>query len=115
MNQSLIQTIPNNSRIAIIEYYPEYAVTCSIGGEPFHGTMDIMFEPQKDLLEFMSFEKWLSSIATQSMTIEELCRLVFDELSAVLGDIPLRVAVHARTTVHAPVSAIIERKDKESA
>ena len=104
-----MQTIPNKSKVEKIEYHPKYSVICSIGKAPFHGVIDITYYPDETLLEFESFEKWLKSIADDSMTIEDLARLVFDKL-AVLGDIPLCVIVHARTTVHAPVSATISRE-----
>ena len=106
-----IVTIPNNSKIDRVSYHPSYSVICSIGKAPFHGVIDIVYQSQEALLEFKSFDKWLKSIALQSMTIEGLCRLVFDELSEALGDIPLSVTIHAETTVHAPASAQIIRGD----
>lgn len=102
-----IDTIPNSSNISVIEYYPDYSVICSIGKEAFHGTIEITYYPQDTMLEFMSFESWLKSLALQEMTIEDLCRLVFDQLKTALGDIPLAVTVTAKTTVHAPVRATI--------
>lgn len=102
--------IANTSCIDRIEYRPDFSAICSIGKAPFHGTLEIVYQPADKLLEFESFEAWLKGLANDSMTIEDLTRKVFDELSRVLGDIPLRVTTHARTTVHAPVSATIERK-----
>lgn len=61
------------------------------------------------LLEFEAFERWLVGLALESFTIESLCRTVFDKLTDVLGDVPLSVAAEACTTVHAPVTATIER------
>jgi len=104
---SAILTIPNTAKVALINYTPAYATICSVGKAPFHGTIDITYEPAEVLLEFMSFEVWLRSLATEQMTIEDLARRAFNELRSVLGDIPLRVTVHAETTVHAPVSATI--------
>jgi len=108
---SSIITIPNESKIDRVSYHPPFSVICSIGKAPFHGVIDIVYQSQEALLEFESFDKWLKSIALQSMTIEGLCRLVFDELSEALGDIPLSVTIHAETTVHAPASAQIIRGD----
>lgn len=71
--------------------------------------MEIEYRPDRMLLEFESFEDWLRSIALQEFTIESLTRVLFDELRGVLGDIPLRVTIHAETTVHAPVSAQIQQ------
>jgi NADPH-dependent 7-cyano-7-deazaguanine reductase QueF len=105
----LIETISNNARIQLIEYHPEFSVICSVGKAPFHGVIDISYAPKEKLLEFESFEKWLFSIANQSMTIEDLCRLCFDSLLAALGDIPLCVTVHGRTTVHCAASATISK------
>lgn len=114
--QSNITVIQNKAKIQKIHYEPGYSVVCSIGKAPFHGTIEIEYYPADLLLEFESFENWLRSIANNQMTIEDLARLTFDKLSGALGDIPLRVTVHARTTVHAPVSATIERiKDNEKA
>ena len=102
-----LDTIPNKAKIHAVEYYPDYSVICTIGKEAFYGTIEITFYPQETLLEFMSFEDWLRSLAMRETTIEELCRLVFDELLAALGDILLVVTVTAKTTVHAPVRATI--------
>ena len=104
-----MKIIPNDSNIDRVFYHPSYSVICSIGKAPFHGVIDIGYQPKEVLLEFESFDDWLKSMAMQSMTIEGLCRLVFDVLSEALGDIPLSVTVHAETTVHAPASAQIKR------
>lgn len=105
----MIETIPNTTGVQRVEYAPEFSVICSVGLAPFHGMIEITFEPVDRLLEFESFERWLKSIALESMTVEDLCRLVLDELRRALGDIPVRVFVRARTTVHAPVGAMIQK------
>jgi NADPH-dependent 7-cyano-7-deazaguanine reductase QueF len=109
--QSGIKTIPNDAGEITIVYRPSYSVICSVGQAPFSGDMEVQYRPDKDLLEFESFEQWLKSIALDSFTIESLCRLVFDTLHEALGDIPLAVTIHATTTVHAPVSASISQGD----
>lgn len=108
----IIKTIPNDAKVDFVEYHPEFSVICSVGRAPFYGVIDISFVPGQNLLEFESFEQWLFSIANDSMTIEDLCRLTFDELVAALGDIPLCVVVNGRTTVHCAVSATIQSKGK---
>jgi NADPH-dependent 7-cyano-7-deazaguanine reductase QueF len=105
----MFQSIPNSSQISLIEYCPEFSAVCSIGKAPFHGTIEIQFKPVDLLLEYESFEAWLYSLANEKMTIEELCRVTFDSLTVILGNIPMIVAVRARTTVHAPACAIIYR------
>lgn len=105
----MIQTIENRTKLDLIKYNPEYSVICSVGKLPFHGFMDIEYKPADKLLEFMSFEDWLKSIGNDEMTIEDLAQLTFNKLTLALGDIPLCVTVHARTTVHAQVSATIQR------
>ena len=107
-----MDTIPNTSKVNVVIYRPGFSCICSIGKEAFHGTMIVRYEPGDRLLEFVSFETWLSSVSIQQMTIEDLCRLAFDELTTALGDIPLCVTIHARTTVHAPVTATIERSSQ---
>jgi len=107
-----MKTLKNDCKIQLIKYHPSFGVICLVSNSPFHGTMDIVFNPQESLLEFESFEAWLKILVLKEFTVESFCRLVFDELSKALGDIPLCVTVHARTTVHAPVSATIERKQQ---
>lgn len=105
------QAIPNESMVHLVNYEPPFSTVCSIGKAPFCGTIEIKFKPGDLLLEFESFEIWLFTLSNQSMTIEDLCRLVFDQLTGALGNIPMSVTVHAKTTVHAPVSAQIKRGD----
>jgi NADPH-dependent 7-cyano-7-deazaguanine reductase QueF len=107
---SSLETIPNTPQVQLIRYFPSFSTLCSVGKRPFYGEMEISYVPGKVLLEFVSFDRWLGELANQEMTVEDLARLTFDELTRALGDIPLCVTVHARTTVHAPVSATIERK-----
>ena len=106
----MTDTIENDARISEIRYCPGFAALCRIGNQPFHGQVEIVYEPSERLLEFESFERWLAALGNKEVTIEEVARLSFDELTRALGDIPLCVTVHARTTVHAPVSATIRRK-----
>lgn len=108
--RTMFGTIPNKAHVQEIEYHPLFSVICSVGKAPFHGVIDIVFQPGEVLLEFESFDNWLREIANDHMTIEDLTRIVFDGLTACLGEIPLSVTVHAKTTVHAPASAKIERK-----
>ena len=112
--KNIIKTIPNTSPVDIVKFYPRYSTLCRIGNAPFYGFIEIEYEPSNSLLEFESFEEWLRSLSNERMTIEELCRLTFDRLSAVLGDIRLSVTVHAETTVHAPASATIKRKGEQN-
>lgn len=104
-----IETLLNKPNVTRVKFTPEYSVVCSVGKRPFAGVIEIEFAPDVYLLEFISFEEWLHGLWGSEMTIEDLARVTFDKLTEVLGDIPLRVAVHARTTVHAPACAIIER------
>lgn len=106
-----MQTIPNNTDLDSIHYEPEFSAICSIGKAPFHGMIEIDYQPGKVLIEFESFEIWLrTEVAQKHLTIEDLAQLTFDKLVKALGDIPLRVTIHARTTVHAPVKATISNK-----
>lgn len=107
MQSQRVTTIPNDAHITSIGYYPETSAICSIGKAPFHASVEITYQPGDVLLEFESFERWLHGLGTTNTTIEGLTRLIFDALVGVLGDIPLEVRVHASTTVHAPVTAII--------
>lgn len=107
-NTDLFQIIQNKPNINKIIYTPRFSAICSIGQASFHGTIEIEYCPGESLLEFESFERWLrDDIAKRHLTIEDLARLIFDNLLAALGDIRLCVIIHAETTVHAPVSAII--------
>ena len=104
-----MDTITNTARIDYIRFEPGFSSICSIQKKPFWGTIIIEYRPVDRLLEFVSVENWITTLASQELTIEDVTRLTFDEVTRVLGDIPLRITVSARTTVHAPVSATIER------
>jgi len=104
-------TIPNTPKVQRVIYRPSFSTRCSIGHAPFSGTIEIDYRPDDVLLEFESFEDWLrADVALGEMTIEDLTRLVFDQLTGLLGGVPLCVAVTASTIVHAPVTCILERK-----
>lgn len=103
-----IQTIPNTPQVQVVEFRPDFSAMCSVGHAAFFGRLDIMYHPDDCLLEFESFHRWLrEDVANRQLTIEDLCRLVFDVLHEALGDICLSVTVNAQTTVHAPVRATI--------
>ena len=57
------EVIPNEPKITQIEYAPRFAALCSIGEKPFHAEVEIKYQPDLLLLEFMSFEQWLLSFA----------------------------------------------------
>lgn len=107
----MIETIPNHANVTRVEFYPKFSAICTVGKAPFWGTVHITYEPTAGgaLLEFESVEKFLKTLNNQSLVIEEVARVVFDELAGVLGDIPIRVKVSARTTVHAPASAEVSK------
>ena len=105
----MIKTILNEAGQIAIRYEPEFSAICSVGDAPFMGTLIIQYVAHDLLLEFESFEDWIKENANTRTTIEGYCRMTFDALTEVLGDIPLAVSVAAMTTVHAPVEARIER------
>jgi len=107
-----IRTIENTSLVDRIEYHPMFSAICSVGLSPFSGTIDIAYTPGNRLLEFESFETFLRLASTKELTIEDVCRMIFDSLTEALGEIPLKVTVNAKTLVHASVEATIERKLK---
>jgi len=84
-----------------------FSAMCSVSNTPFYGEIVIEYYPAYRLLEFISFEQWLHEQATTITTVEGICRLVFDKLVEVLGEVPIRVTIHARTTVHGPASVRI--------
>ena len=110
------QTIPNppEERVLSISYSPAYSTICSVSGIPFNGRLYIEYKPTDKLIEFESFERGLrEAMKSASFTIEDVARLVLKSLERVLGDIPMRVTIRARTTVHAPASAQISNRWEE--
>ena len=95
-----------------ITYMPKYSVrSCTIGKAPFGGELEISYSPDKLLLEFESFEKWLQEdLATQTMTIEDVANTVFSKLVELLKPLDLKVVVKAETIVHGPVRVEIEKR-----
>lgn len=108
----MVETIPNTAKVHLIEYQPPFSAICSVGNAPFSGEILIVFQPEAKLIEYESFEDWLFTMAVSHLTIEDLAREVFDKVTEALGPVPLKVTVMARTTVHAPVAATIERRGK---
>lgn len=106
----MIKTIPNDTKVDLVRFSPEFSTICSVGNAPFWGTIYLEYKPGGELLEFESFEEYLETLSLREYTIESLTRAVFDKLAQVLGDIPMRVKILARTTVHAPASAVISQK-----
>jgi len=103
--------IPNISQVQYVWFEPTFSAICSVGLKPFWGKVKIEYKPQDVLLEFVSVEDFIKALGTRSVTIEDVTRLIFDEVSRALGDIPVRVTVTAETTVHAPAGAQIQRGD----
>lgn len=104
--------VPNSQRVDYIRFSPAFSVmACKLGHAPFYGTIEIEYRPTDKLLEFISAEDCIKQFGTMMLTIEDVARLAFDEAARALGDIPLRVTVNARTTVHAPVTAQIKQGD----
>ena len=84
--------LPNTSRVTKVQFSPSYVSLC-LGG-PYMGTAKITYEPDEHLIEFMSFEKWLrGQMAEMKATGEEACRFIFDEMTALVGEVPLTVEV----------------------
>lgn len=102
-----ILTIPNDMVVDKIEYSPNFSCICSVGKSPFWGKLFIVYSPNKNLVEFESFEKWLREVSTFEMTIEEFNRFVYNVLSEVLEVYPDEVSVYAHTLVHGDVRSTI--------
>jgi len=107
--QSEIATIPNTSVVDLVWFEPKYSAICRVGQRPFHGTVRIEYRPVNELIEFVSVERFIHDLASKHIVIEDVARLIFDEITRALGDIPLRIIVTGRTTVHAPAGASIQR------
>lgn len=102
----MFKTIEMESPPTEISYHPDFEAMCSIGKELFQGCCYISYRPNRQLIEFESFENWLrEEMKKEPMTIEEAAYRIFLALRAALGDIPLQITVSARTTVHASVEA----------
>ena len=83
-----------------------------MSGVPFHGEIEIKYTPKKGvILEFESFENWLSIQSLKSFTVESFCAYVYKILIKVLNPKHLTVLIHAHTTVHANVTVEITKKD----
>lgn len=98
-------TIPNDTKLSLVQYFPEVTAQCSITKVPFFSKLEIEYVPEKKLLEFIAFDDWLKTLYTQEFTIESLCDSIFEKITAELGYINLSVTVHATTQVHHPAVA----------
>ena len=104
-----VVTLPNDAKVQSITYYPKTEVVCSVAHDPFQAMLEIEYWPENVIIEYISFEDWLAHVSSQSeMLVEELARLVFDKLRALLGDeAGLKVEVTAMTDSHAPITVKI--------
>lgn len=104
-----IKTINNVAEVCCVGYTTEFSCLCSLANlTPFYGEIQFEYKPDDLLIEFVSFEKWLTdNVYAKVSTVEGVARLVFDALERVLGDIPLKVTIYGRSTVHAPAEAQI--------
>lgn len=104
-----VVTLPNKADVESIVYHPRTEVVCSVAHDPFEAMLDIEYWPKDVIIEYISFEEWLAHVSDQSeMLVEELARLVFDKLRALLGDgAGLKIEVTAMTDSHAPITVKI--------
>lgn len=104
-----VVALPNDANVESIVYHPKTTVVCSVAHDPFEASFRIEYWPDDVIIEYISFEEWLAAVSTQSeMLVEELARLVFDKLRAVLGDgAGLKIEVTANTDSHAPITVKI--------
>lgn len=98
-------SVPNNSGVGLVQYFPEYSCICAIEKIPFSGRMEIEYVPGRKLLEFTAFDAWLKTLSTQEFTIEDLVQVVFDKVTEAIGYTNLSVTVHAQTISHFPAAA----------
>ena len=110
MPTETISTVPNLAKVKGVHIDQPFSCLCRMEGTAILGTLTIEYQPKEALIELFSLEAWARSLATQRCFAEEVARLCFDECERALGDTPLRVIMHARTNVHAPVRALIEER-----
>lgn len=106
-------TMPNDTKLSLVQYFPEVTCLCSITKVPFFGKLEIEYVPERKLLEFIAFDGWLQTLADKEYTIESLCDAIFNQLTDALGYINLSVTLHASTQVHHPAIASRQRTVRE--
>ena len=102
-----MKTIPNTAAVEQVTFHAQFSALCSVGHRPFWGDVRFRYQPSAQILEFVSVEEKLNTLANQSVTIEDVARFAFNEARCALGHVPLEVVVFANTTVHGPAEAII--------
>ncbi|MFA5416940.1 MAG: hypothetical protein WC341_00640 [Bacteroidales bacterium] len=107
------ENLLNDQNITTIKYQAKYQAYCTIGKEPFTGVIYIIFDPDKKLLEFESFDRWIAGFNKLKTTIEKLTWIIYGELKSTLEPKNLYVRVTAKTVVHNPAEAIISDYGKE--
>ena len=76
---------------------------CAIANTPMTGWLEIQYQPDKELLEFDSFDLWVEKLAEQSGTAESLSVLLYETLDELLKPVNLSVKVCVIEASHAPV------------
>lgn len=99
-------TFPNETKVSLIQYFPEVTCLCSVTKVPFFARVDIEFTPGNKLLEYIAFEEWLMTLSNKEYTIEGLCDVIFDKLTEEVGYTNMSVTLHASTIVHANTQVV---------
>jgi NADPH-dependent 7-cyano-7-deazaguanine reductase QueF len=103
-DEKIIRTFLNKFNIDTVTFEPRFNTTCVFSETPMTGHIEITYWPGARLLEFDSFEKWLSQYEGLRTSAEALCSDVFLRLKSASDLSPryLRVTVVVEEASHGP-------------
>ncbi len=107
VDDAKLKFIDNTTGVTAIRFTPPFSAVCGVGGKPFTGTVEIVYQPGMVLLELESFEQHLESLRTHEFTAETLCDYLYKLLAEQLLPASLTVEVSVEySRSHASVSVL---------
>jgi len=104
----VVEVLSNDAKVTRIIFEPSFQGLC-LGG-PYIGKVLIEYRPAATLIEFMTFETWLQGESLKGThTGEEMCRIIFDKMTELVGMVDLRVTLGGMTIAHGPATQQISR------
>ena len=103
-----IKRSDSSKQVKEVEINPTIELICRPSQEPFEATLTIKYNPQDELIELVSFQKWLDEFNNE--TIESLVGKVKLKLEDVLEGPKVTVSGRAVSDIHPETTVKTNKK-----
>lgn len=104
----MIKSIPLNYEISGIKIQIPFSAICSVVNKSFSGFVIIEYQPERNILEYVTLEQEIQRISKEPTTAEEFAKKIFDSIK-VMEPKKLKVLVDVqKSESHQPVQVWIE-------